>query len=105
MAKPAAADRIPHILTAIQEIETNTSGLTLDEFKENRFRQLGIERCLEIISEASRQLPDVLKDSHPEIPWRRIADMGVASGTPTMPSIATLSGKLSSESCLTYAMR
>lgn len=54
MAKPAAADRIPHILTAIQEIETNTSGLTLDEFKENRFRQLGIERCLEIISEASR---------------------------------------------------
>lgn len=76
MAKAAAADRISHILTAIQEIETNTSGLSLDEFKENRFRQLGIERCLEIICEASRHLPDVLKDSHPEIPWRRISDMG-----------------------------
>ncbi len=63
-------------MAAIRDIETNTSGLTLVEFRGNRFRQLGVERCLEIISEASRHIPDALKESRPEIPWRRIADMG-----------------------------
>jgi uncharacterized protein with HEPN domain len=31
---------------------------------------------LEIISEASRKLPDDLTDRHPEIPWRAIRDAG-----------------------------
>jgi uncharacterized protein with HEPN domain len=33
-------------------------------------------RCLEIVSEASRRLPDALKARHPEIPWRDIAAAG-----------------------------
>jgi len=45
-------------------------------FAADRFRQLGIERCLEIISEASRHIPDDAKARHPEIPWRRVADIG-----------------------------
>ena len=76
MAKPTQSERLTHILQAIQEIETNTAGLTLAEFKDNRFRQLGVERCLEIISEASRHIPENLKEARSEIPWRRIADMG-----------------------------
>ena len=33
-------------------------------------------RCLEIVSEASRRLPDELKARHPSIPWRDIAGAG-----------------------------
>lgn len=33
-------------------------------------------RCLEIISEASRRLPDDLKQRHPAIAWRQIASAG-----------------------------
>jgi uncharacterized protein with HEPN domain len=33
-------------------------------------------RCLEIISEASRRLPDDLKARHPSVPWERIAGAG-----------------------------
>ena len=33
-------------------------------------------RALEIISEASRRLPDQLKDRHPFIPWREMRDAG-----------------------------
>ena len=35
-----------------------------------------VERCLEIISEASRHVPAELKARHPEIPWRGVADFG-----------------------------
>ena len=33
-------------------------------------------RCLEIISEASRRLPDELKTRHPSIEWRNMAIAG-----------------------------
>ena len=35
-----------------------------------------IERSLEVISEASRQLPSELKEACPDIPWRKVADFG-----------------------------
>jgi uncharacterized protein with HEPN domain len=35
-----------------------------------------VTRCLEIISEAVRRLPDDLKARYPEVPWRRIAGAG-----------------------------
>ena len=38
--------------------------------------QRALERGLEIISEASRHLPDDLKDRHPHIPWRKVAGIG-----------------------------
>jgi uncharacterized protein with HEPN domain len=33
-------------------------------------------RCLEIVSEASRRLPDELKARHPDIPWADVAGAG-----------------------------
>jgi uncharacterized protein with HEPN domain len=35
-----------------------------------------VERCIEIVSEASRRLPRDLKESHPAIPWSKIAGIG-----------------------------
>jgi uncharacterized protein with HEPN domain len=35
-----------------------------------------VTRCLEIISEASRRLPDGLKARHPGIPWKQMAGAG-----------------------------
>ena len=37
-----------------------------------------VVRCLEIISEASRRLPDDLKQRHPAIKWQQVADAGNA---------------------------
>ena len=76
MAEPTHAERLEHMLLAIDDIETQTAGLTREAFKQDRFRRLGIERCIEIISEASRKVPEHLKAAHPEIPWPRVADIG-----------------------------
>ena len=76
MAKPELADRLGHMLEAIEQIEIHIAGLEASSLASDRFRQFGIERCLEIISEASRHLPDDAKAWHPEIPWRRVADIG-----------------------------
>jgi uncharacterized protein with HEPN domain len=35
-----------------------------------------VTRCLEIISEASRRLPDDLKARHVAIPWKQMAGAG-----------------------------
>lgn len=67
---------VDHMLEAIANIETDTAGYDFEEFrKDRRVRQL-VERNLEIISEASRRLPQVSKDAEPQIPWRPIAGIG-----------------------------
>ncbi len=35
-----------------------------------------VTRALEIISEASRRLPETFHDEHPEIPWAQIIGLG-----------------------------
>ncbi|WP_235911965.1 HepT-like ribonuclease domain-containing protein [Mesorhizobium xinjiangense] len=51
-------------------------GLSYEAFAEDERTLYAVTRCLEIISEASRRLPDVLKARHPEVPWDRIAGAG-----------------------------
>lgn len=43
-------------------------GFTFESFQADRRTVYAVIRCLEIISEASRRLPDDLKARHPEIP-------------------------------------
>lgn len=50
--------------------------MTLEQFVVDRLRLYATVRALEIISEASRRLPDDLKQRHPEVAWRDIAAAG-----------------------------
>jgi uncharacterized protein with HEPN domain len=53
-----------------------TNGHTHETFRAERRTCYAVVRCLEIISEASRRLPQPLLDRHPELPWRLIRDAG-----------------------------
>ncbi|MBW4092853.1 MAG: DUF86 domain-containing protein [Proteobacteria bacterium] len=65
-----------HILDAIANIEADIAGHDFDSFRaDRRTRQLA-ERNLEIISEASRRLPEEMKDVERGIPWAAIAGIG-----------------------------
>jgi uncharacterized protein with HEPN domain len=48
----------------------------LDMFKADIRTVYAVTRCLEIISEASRRLPQELKARHPQIEWRQMAAAG-----------------------------
>lgn len=52
------------------------AGIEFDAFCKDERTAYAVTRCLEIISEASRRLPDDLKARHPYIPWRAIAGAG-----------------------------
>ncbi|MET3900264.1 uncharacterized protein with HEPN domain [Devosia sp. UYZn731] len=49
---------------------------TRDAFADNVMAVYAVTRCLEIISEASRRLPEEMKQRHPDVPWANIAGAG-----------------------------
>lgn len=60
------------VLDAIGAIEDAASDHTRGSFAKTAFAQRGIERLLEIISEAVRHLPDDLLALRPKIAWADI---------------------------------
>src|ERR1700710_2287344 len=52
------------------------AGFDRDTFKDDLRTVYAVTRCLEIISEASRRLPEELKARHPAIAWKQIAGAG-----------------------------
>ena len=73
MDVPSRLEDIPEAIRNIQSFITDKS---LDDYRRETMLRLAIERCVEIISEASRHVPSALKDQHPTVPWRQIADIG-----------------------------
>jgi uncharacterized protein with HEPN domain len=67
---------IDDILEAIERVEEITVGKTLADFERSWQLRWLVQRAIEIISEASRALPDGLKNARPEIPWPRVRGIG-----------------------------
>ena len=76
MTEHTATPRLCDIIEAIERIHSQTDGITLEAFEADWLRRWAVERGIEIISEASRHLPEAMKARHPEIPWRKVAGIG-----------------------------
>jgi len=63
---------VRHILEAIANIETDIAGYDFEKFRADRRTRQLVERNLEILSEASRRLPNEYKEREVKIPWRAI---------------------------------
>jgi len=66
---------IEHILESITRIEEYTKETTKREFINSRQTQDAVIRRIEVIGEAVKNIPDEVKQKHPNIPWRKIAGM------------------------------
>jgi len=53
-----------------------TAGLTFEQFKQSDLHFYAVMRALEIVSEASRRLPEGFRHRHPELPWKQIMGIG-----------------------------
>ena len=69
MPSKSPTQRLTDILDNIQAIADFIAGMTFDDYSSDRKTVYAVTRALKIISEASRRLPDELKQRHPEIAW------------------------------------
>lgn len=70
------AQRLRDIVENTDAIEQFTARMDQYDFGSDRKTIYAVVRALEIISEASRRLPQEVRDRHPEIDWVAIAAAG-----------------------------
>lgn len=66
---------IEDILTSIEKIEQYTKDIQENDFLKNTQIQDSVLRRLEIIGEAVKKIPSNFRESHEQIPWKRIAGL------------------------------
>jgi uncharacterized protein with HEPN domain len=76
MAQKISLARLQDITTNIGNIESYLQGRSLADFQNDNMLRQAVERAIEIISEASRHLPDEAKARFPLIPWHEIKAIG-----------------------------
>jgi uncharacterized protein with HEPN domain len=76
VAPRSAIPRLTDIIEAIERVRGLVAAMPLDIFEADWQAQWLAERGIEIISEASRHLPDEMKSRHPEVPWKKVAGIG-----------------------------
>lgn len=71
-AKLALLDMRDNILLA----QWFTQGISSEEFANSRLHFYAVTRAIEIISEASRRLPQSFRVKHATLPWKKIMGAG-----------------------------
>lgn len=66
---------IEDILESIEKIESYIKGLNYEKFTSKGMTVDAVIRNLEIIGEASRNIPDEMRERNPEIPWKKMVGL------------------------------
>ena len=61
------------IIDCIEALEEFTQGISFETFSKDRKTIFAVTRSLEIIGEATKNLPKSLRDKYPNIPWKKMA--------------------------------
>ena len=64
------------MLQAAMAAQRLAAGKSIEDYQTDPDLAAAVERYLERLSEASRHVPQNLKDKHPKIDWRGVADIG-----------------------------
>jgi uncharacterized protein with HEPN domain len=63
------------IKSAINSIENFTKGITAEQFKRDDKTSSAVIRKLEIIGEATKHIPNDIREKYTQIPWKEMAGM------------------------------
>ena len=69
------AQRLFHILQAVQRIYRSVEGVSYEMFLADEDKQGNVVRCLEVIGEAANHVSEEIGAANPEIPWAAIIGM------------------------------
>jgi uncharacterized protein with HEPN domain len=68
-------DYLTDIVTAIDEVEEFTHGMSYAEFAADKKTINAVIRSLEVLGEATKRIPPAVREQHPEVPWKNMAGM------------------------------
>lgn len=74
-ARKKVALFLSDILEYMERAEKYVEGLTLDAFLHDSKTSDAVLRCIEVIGEASKNIPQEIRQRYPFIPWRDMAGM------------------------------
>lgn len=73
-------DAINEINRSIRLSQEFTKGMSFKDFQSDEKTLYAVIRCIEVIGEAVKRLPDSFRDSYPEIPWKAMACTIIVTG-------------------------
>ena len=68
-------DYVDDIIKAMDDALSFVRGITYDTFVKDRKTMYAVIRALEIIGEATKNIPYQIKARYPQIPWKEMAGM------------------------------
>jgi uncharacterized protein with HEPN domain len=72
---PTHVDYVQDILDSIEKTAHFVEGMSFEDFGQDDKTAYAVLHALQIIGEATKQLPQPIRDGHPEVPWREMAGM------------------------------
>ena len=63
------------ILDNLALAESFTAGLSYEDFRRDTRTVYAVIRCLEVMGEAVKHIPAVVRRKYPDIPWKEMAGM------------------------------
>lgn len=68
--------RLGHMLDEIDAIVAATRGMTAEAVRDDYLTMRAVERAIQIVSEAAKELPPEIRQHEPEVPWSEVIGIG-----------------------------
>ncbi len=75
MIKRDYRDYFQDILDAVNEVKEFTQGMDFEAFINDKKTINAVVRSFEVIGEASKKIPEDVRNTYPTIPWKKMAGM------------------------------
>ena len=75
MKKRVYGDFVQDILDSIDDTGNFIEGMDFEDFIKDKKTIYSVVRTIEIIGEATKNIPEQVKEKNPEVPWKKMAGM------------------------------
>lgn len=75
MKKREYGDFVQDILDSINDVRDFIKGMDFEEFIKDKKTIYSVVRAIEIIGEATKNVPEEIRTKYPGVPWKKMAGM------------------------------